>query len=251
MIDTHCHLFDPPLSPGETLPRLAGSQVTGVVCVATHLASWEPMAAGFGEVSSALQHAYLGLGLHPWFVSEATPGWPERLRTLLGNADAVGEIGLDRGDRAPGIELQMEPFGLQMELAEEMEKPALLHVVRAHDLVLGHLSGHPKVRGIIHAFSGSPQEAAAYIDRGWLLGIGGGIARENAHRLRRIVKGLPLSALVLETDSPYMWTPGSPAGSSWPGEVVGVAEHLARLLDEPLERVAAVTTRNLTELFQR
>ncbi|MBU1239274.1 TatD family hydrolase [Myxococcota bacterium] len=250
MIDTHCHLFDPPLDLTSVLARLGESSLSGLVCVATYQSSWENMIASFGQVKERLPHAFLALGVHPWFVEQRTPDWEEQLKVFLHGASAVGEIGLDRGPRAPSIDIQMAPFEIQMAIARDMNLPALLHVVKAHDLVLHHLKQFPRSRGIIHAFSGSPQEARFYIDQGWFLGVGGSIARENAHRLRRIIRGIPLEALVLETDSPYMGTPGCTPGGSWPGETIEVARHLAKIRGDSLERVLEVTTGNALGIFE-
>lgn len=249
MFDTHCHLFDPPLDPGSALADAVRNKLTGLAVVCTHFSSLPKIIEGRPGVREVLPGAVFALGVHPWFVEELPEGWEEPLREALAHVEAVGEIGLDRGKRAPDIQLQLGPFSKQMAMARSLDKPALLHVVRAHDLVLAHLKEHPGGRGIIHAFSGSPADAKAYVALGWCLGIGGGIARESAHRLRRIVKGLPLEALVLETDSPYMWTPASEAGASAPADVVGVAEKLAEIKGVPLEQVVEITSANARRIL--
>lgn len=249
MIDTHCHLFDPPLADDITgvVTRASEAGVTGLFVVATDVASWDRLKHRNSADTWPLKTVRYALGLHPWFVTDAPAGWLERMESELSRFDAVGEIGLDRGSRAPEIELQIPVFHAQMELSEQTKKPALLHVVRAHDLVLQYLKEHPSVRGIIHSFSGSPADARSYIDKGWLLGVGFGITRPNAHRLRRVVKGLPLDALVLETDSPYMKPEGEER--SEPAMVRAVAEKLAELHGVEVEHVIEVTTRSALNLI--
>ncbi len=251
MIDTHCHLFDPPLVDDipDVVNRAADAGVSGLFVVATDIPSWDRLQNRNTADTSQVQTVHYALGLHPWFVADIPEGWLERLEAELPAFDAVGEIGLDRGNRAPDIELQMPVFHAQMELSEQTGKSALLHVVRAHDLVLQYIKEHPSVRGIIHAFSGSPADARSYIDKGWLLGVGGGITRERAHRLRRIVKGLPLEALVLETDSPYLGTDDVPPGRSEPYLVRKVAEKISELHGVDVEYVIEVTTRNALNLM--
>ncbi|MBU1068905.1 TatD family hydrolase, partial [Myxococcota bacterium] len=152
----------------------------------------------------------------------------------------------------PAMELQEPVFARQLRLAAGAGLPVLVHVVKAHDLVLHHLKENGQgVRGIIHAFSGSPEDARAYIDRGFLLGIGGGITRENAHRLRRVVSKIPLESLVMETDSPYLGTETIPAGASRPVHVLQVAQKLAELFGVPLETVVTVTTAGFLGLWER
>ncbi len=219
MIDTHCHLFDEPLRQmwAQAADEAASAGCTGLVVVATWASSWEEIVRRREELRGHLPDSRIAVGLHPWYVHEAPADWEHRLQEHLPHVDAVGEIGLDRGERAPDLAMQEPVFERQLEMAAQHGLPVLLHVVRAHDLVLHHLKRFDgRLRGIVHAFSGSPEDARAYIDRGFLLGIGGGITRENAHRLRRVVSKLPPSSLVLETDSPYLGTETVPAGSPAP-----------------------------------
>ncbi|MBU1241583.1 TatD family hydrolase [Myxococcota bacterium] len=254
MIDSHCHLFDAPLreDPEGVLAEAGEAGITGVLVVATWASAWDEIVASRGRVRQMLPDSRVAAGLHPWFVHEAPQDWDERLTALLPRLDAIGEIGLDRGERAPAMDLQEPVFARQLRLAAGAGLPVLVHVVKAHDLVLHHLKETGQgVRGIIHAFSGSPEDARAYIDRGFLLGIGGGITRENAHRLRRVVSKIPLESLVMETDSPYLGTETIPAGASRPVHVLQVAQKLAELFGVPLETVISVTTAGFLGLWER
>ncbi len=253
MIDTHCHLFDPPLDAdvAGVLAEAGKAGLQGVLVVATWASSWKTIVEQRGMVRGFLPLSGCAIGLHPWFVHDIPVDWETRLSSLLDGADALGEIGLDRGDRAPAMELQEPVFERQLELAVQRKLPVLLHVVRAHDLVLHHLKNHQgKVRGIVHAFSGSPEDARSYLDRGFKLGIGGGITRANAHRLRRVVSRLPLDSIVLETDSPYLGTETVPAGSSRPAHVVQVAEKLAQVMGVSVEEVVTQTTAAFGQLME-
>jgi len=253
MIDTHCHLFDAPLrdDPEGVLGEALAAGCTGVLVVATWASAWEEIAASRARVRAVLPDSRVAAGLHPWFVHEAPADWQSRLAALLPRLDAIGEIGLDRGERAPAMELQEPVFARQLQLASEAGLPVLVHVVKAHDLVLHHLKENGRnIRGIIHAFSGSPEDARAYIERGFLLGIGGGLTRENAHRLRRVVSKIPPESLVLETDSPYLGTETVPAGASRPAHVLQVALKLAELLGVSLESVVSLTTAGYKGLWE-
>ncbi len=254
MIDTHCHLFDDPLRESWTqvLAEAAQAGCTGVVVVATWATAWEEIAGHRTDVREILPDSRVAVGLHPWYVHQVPADWQERLETLLPRVDAVGEIGLDRGERAPAMELQEPVFARQLEMAAAHGLPVLLHVVRAHDLVLHHLKAFGgKLRGIVHAFSGSPEDARAYVERGFLLGIGGGITRENAHRLRRIAAKLPHEAIVLETDSPYLGTETVPAGASRPVHAAQVAARLAQELGLSMEETIRITSENARRLWER
>lgn len=253
VIDTHCHLFDEPLRETwiQTVDEAATAGCTGVVVVATLAVSWNEIVSHRESLRQHLPDSRIAVGLHPWYVHEAPFNWEQQLATLLPQVDAVGEIGLDRGERAPDLALQEPVFERQLEMAAQHHLPVLLHVVRAHDLVLHHIKRFSgKLRGIVHAFSGSPEDAKAYIERGFLLGIGGGITRENAHRLRRIVSKLPLSSLVLETDSPYLGTQTVPAGSSRPAHVAQVAAQLAQVFALPETDIIRMTSENARRLWE-
>jgi len=254
MIDSHCHLFDAPLreDPDGALAEAREAGLSGILVVATWASAWDEIVESRARLRGVLPDSRVAAGLHPWFVHEAPEDWAARLASLLPRLDAIGEIGLDRGERAPAMELQEPVFARQLQLASEAGLPVLVHVVKAHDLVLHHLKENGRhIRGIIHAFSGSPEDARAYIDRGFLLGIGGGITRENAHRLRRVVSKLPLESLVMETDSPYLGTETIPAGASRPVHVLQVAKKLADLFSVPLETVVSTTTAGFLGLWER
>lgn len=254
VIDTHCHLFDEPLRETwvQAAEEAAQAGCTGLVVVATWASAWEEIVSRREELRRRLPDSRVAVGLHPWYVHQAPADWADQLEKFLAQADAAGEIGLDRGDRAPELALQEPVFERQLEMAAAHGLPVLLHVVRAHDLVLHHLKAFSgKLRGIVHAFSGSPEDARAYVERGFLLGIGGGITRENAHRLRRIASKLPPESLVLETDSPYLGTETVPAGASRPAHVAQVARRLAQVLELPDAEVIRITSANVRRLWER
>jgi TatD DNase family protein len=103
--------------------------------------------------------------------------------------------------------------------------------------------------GIVHAFSGSLQQAEQYAELGFLVGIGGALTYPRAQRLQKLFKTLPLTQIVLETDAPDMPLCGQQGKRNTPENLFAILETLAELRDETIEHVAAVTTGNCRQLF--
>lgn len=206
-IDTHCHLdageFEADRDAVVQRARAAG--VGSVVLPA--IAPFD-----FDTVRELAQRHGLqyALGIHPLYVEPLTEAALDELAAALAahrddpRLVAVGEIGLDHF--VPGLDRakQSRFFERQLDLAREHGLPVLLHTRRAVDPVLKQLRLRPGLGGIAHAFNGSEQQARAFIELGFKLGFGGAMTFERALQLRRLAAGLPLEALVLETDAPDM-----------------------------------------------
>jgi len=159
--DSHCHLQDPRFAGriAEVLARARAAGVTHMVCCATREADWDRV------LELARDHAGVlpMLGLHPWFVAEAAPGWPGRLRTLAqAPRIGIGECGLDFSPGRPGRAGQEAAFEAQVRLAIDLDRPLSIHCVRAWGRLLDLLrrTGIPAAGAALHAFSGSAEVAA-------------------------------------------------------------------------------------------
>ena len=146
---------------------------------------------------------------------------------------------------------QLNILSQQLQLAADFDKPVILHVRKAHDLTLQQLRRVRLSRGgVVHAFSGSEQQAREYIKLGFKLGVGGSITYERARKLRRTFAALPLSALVLETDAPDMPLCGYQGETNYPERAAQVANVLAELRGVTPEEIAAATLQNTREVFR-
>jgi TatD DNase family protein len=167
----------------------------------------------------------------------------------------VGEIGLD--GFVPGLDMarQVHFFRAQLELAQAQALPVILHVRRSAEQVLQQLRQVRVRGGIAHAFNGSLQQARAFIDLGFVLGLGGALTYERATRLRELARELPLESLVVETDAPdippqWLYTTaaaraeGQPQGRNSPAELPRIATLLATLRDVAPQTLARQTTDN-------
>ncbi|MFD2189909.1 TatD family hydrolase [Pistricoccus aurantiacus] len=253
LIDAHCHLdfadFD-----DDRDAMFARAQKAGVghfVVPGTTRECWQKVLA-LGE----RPEVDICLGLHPYFIGEhRTGGEDSDLQALEALLDehpevvAVGECGIDARFRE-SLDAQWTLFDAQLRIAKKRELPVVIHCVHANDGVAKRLRQLELPKGgLIHAFSGSPEQAERFLDLGYWLGLGGATTYDRAKRLHRAVQAIPDDGYVLETDSPDMPLSGYRGQRNEPARVVLVAEHLAGLRNQSKEEIAEHSTANVRRLF--
>ncbi len=183
-------------------------------------------------------------GLHPYFLDQhqiTDIDWLEQQLITDANVIAVGEIGLDKvlAKTAQQLTLQQQYFYSQVELAQQYNKKLILHIRAMHDEACSYLRQKGFTHGgIVHAFSGSEQQAKAWLDLGFKLGIGGAMTHPRAYKLRRTIRAIPLEAWLLETDSPDMKPAFWAAEYNSPRTIVLMAACLAELKNKSLAEIA-------------
>jgi len=262
--DSHCHLdapeFDADRAGVVTRTRAAG--VTQMVIPAVGAFDFESVRA------LAHEHGFAyALGLHPLYVMQAQE---QDLTLLAGLLEqhredprlvAVGEIGLDFF--VPGLDAARQEFFYveQLKLARRFDLPVILHVRKSADQLLRGLRRVAVSGGIAHAFNGSQQQAASFVELGFKLGFGGTLTFERSLQIRRLAATLADSALVLETDAPdippqwlYKTQAERAAGAvarNEPGELPRIAASLAALRHWSLEDTARQTSANVRAALPR
>lgn len=144
------------------------------------------------------------LGLHPWFVAEASTEWSSRLETLLRSHRAgVGECGLDFGRKDTHRAAQEAAFRAQLRLAHALHRPVAMHTVRAWGRLLDLLreEGVPAAGAMVHAFGGSAETALVLESMGVFLSFSGELLRHDRPKLKEAMRAVASSHLLLETDS--------------------------------------------------
>lgn len=253
LIDTHCHLGDPPLCDDEAgvLARARAAGVAAFVCPSGDRPS---SMAALGLAGRHPGTVFAAAGLHPGFVPAGPAADLSWLAAMIGGGRllAVGEIGLDAAVAGAGPDAQEDAFRRQAGMARDAGLPILVHVRGAFDRMIRVLEslGPGGPGGILHAFGGSAEVATRLFRLGFLRGVGGNATRPGSARIRRAVAATPLDAIVLETDAPYIGTDTRPAGRVEPADLPEVARAVAGLLDVPIETVAARTTANARRLFR-
>jgi TatD DNase family protein len=142
------------------------------------------------------------LGLHPWFVAEASPEWAPRLESLLRSHPAgVGECGLDFARKDTDRSFQEAAFRLQLRLARDLHRPIALHGVRAWGRLVTLLREEGvSSAAMVHAYSGSPETARELQSMGIFLSFSGDLLNSNRPKLRESLRAVDASHLLLETD---------------------------------------------------
>ena len=244
LFDTHCHIdlddFDNDREQVLNDARAAG--VSDILVPAVQRSRW----SGLTQLCAGDPGLHPALGMHPVYLHRHRP---EDIRALADEIArnrpvAIGEIGLDWQLRDLDRTQQQGLLEAQLELAEAFALPVVLHVRKAHDPMLNTLKRFRLQGGFCHAFNGSTEQAARYIDLGFGLGFGGMLTFERSRHLRRLAADLPFDFLVLETDAPDMTVASHRYQRNSPAYLPEVLGHLAALRGLPETEVAERTTAN-------
>ena len=249
LVDSHSHFdvdaFD--VDRAKVLARAHDAGVVAQVLPSIHAEGWPRLQA----VCASVPGLHAAYGLHPVYLHEHRPEHLLALRAQLQQEDcvAVGEIGLDYFLDQLDRDQQQYYFDAQLALAREFELPVIVHARRAVDAVIASLRRFAPVKGVIHSFGGSQEQARQLYQLGCMLGIGGPVTYERAQRLRRLVATMPLEHLLLETDSPDQPDSAWRGQRNEPARLPVVLDAIARLRGESREAIAAATTANAERLF--
>ena len=222
---------------------------------AAHSAAEAPTAAP-PERFAAAPALYFAAGFHPSNLQDYQKGDEERLASLLQSPKgvAVGEIGLDYHYEDTDEEAQKRAFCAQLELAEALCLPVIIHSRDAAADTLQILKDNrAKLRagGVMHCFSGSPETAKEYLKLGLYISFAGPVTFKNARRLDEAAKIVPPERILAETDSPYLAPEPFRGTLNTPKNVVQVYEKLAQLRGEEVFALAARIHENAKTLFYK
>lgn len=258
LIDTHCHFDFPEFDHDrDTVWRRGhGLNIRGLVVPGVSPEQW-PRARLLADTHHDI---YFSVGLHPWWIETFIAKYSghhtaqSALRSAIEKDSyhkrciALGECGLDKNIETP-LNVQQEFVDIHCELAVSLDKPLIIHSVKTHDLMFNVVKKHGVHRGIIHAFSGSAEQALAFCRLGLGLGVGGTITYERANKTREAIKRAPLEHLVLETDAPDMPLHGKQGERNSPCYLPQIAQTLADLRGEPYELICRKTYENSQRIF--
>jgi TatD DNase family protein len=249
LVDTHVHLDDPAFDAdrAEVVARARAAGVARQVVPAIDAATWPRMR----DACAAHPGLFAAYGLHPLLLPRHRPrhvedlrGWIERERPV-----AVGEIGLDYFVEGLDRDTQRDYFDAQLKLAREFDLPVIVHARRAVEDVIIAIRKVGGLRGVVHSYAGSIEQARQLHEAGFLLGFGGPATYPRANRIRQVVAAVPLDQLLLETDSPDQPLCGHQGQRNEPCRLPGVLEAIAALRDEDVATIARATTANAERLF--
>ncbi len=252
LFDTHAHYdadaFD--ADRMEVLSSMPGQGVELILNPGCDLKSSQTAV----ELAERFPFVYAAVGVHPeecadWNAEHDIPV----LEALAQNPKvrAIGEIGLDyHWAENPPRELQQQAFHAQLELAEKLDLPVIVHDRDAHHDCLDIVRAHPNVTGVYHCYSGGVEDAKTLMKLGWMISFTGSITFKNARRALEVIDLLPLDRMMIETDSPYMSPEPFRGRRNDSGRVHLVAEAIARRKGLDPEEVARITLENGRRFFR-
>jgi TatD DNase family protein len=249
LCDSHSHIDAPEFAAdrADVIARARAAGVVEQIVPAVTRASWE----GVRLLAHAEPGIYAAYGLHPMYLADHRAPHLDELRWWLERERpvAVGECGLDFFVPDLDAQAQREYFEAQLRLAREFDLPLIMHARRAVDEVILAVRRIGALRGVVHSFSGSAEQARQLWNMGFMIGLGGPITYPRANRLRSLVATMPIEYLLIETDAPDQPLFGHQGQRNEPArlsEVLAVAAEL-RGVDAPT--LAAQTRDNAARLF--
>ncbi|AMG02732.2 Putative deoxyribonuclease yjjV [Vibrio mimicus VM603] len=252
LFDTHCHFDFAPFTaePELELQRAAEQGVKRLLIPSVGPQDWQAVAELAQRFPSTI---YYALGFHPLYLDSSSPAHLPELEKALMKAEhacvAVGECGLD-GMINVDAQLQEQMLIAQLALASQARLPVILHSRRTHNRLLQLLKQQRfQQGGVLHAFSGSLQEAHQFVDLGFKIGVGGVITYPRANKTRQAIAALATEHLVLETDAPDMPLNGFQGQANHPAQLTKVLETLAQLKDVSVESLAPILWQTSQTVF--
>ncbi|MCQ8212477.1 TatD family hydrolase [Cetobacterium somerae] len=248
LVDTHCHLDNEKFDEDrlEVIERIK-ENLEFCVNIGYDLASSKKSL----ELAKEYDFIYAVIGVHPIDIAEYSEEVEKELELLGKNPKvvAIGEIGLDYHWMTEPKEVQQERFKKQLELAERLNKPVVIHTRDAMEDTVNILKEYPNITGVIHCYPGSLETAKQLVDR-FYLGIGGTLTFKNSKKAVEVVKDIPLDRIVIETDCPYLTPEPFRGKRNEPIYVEYVAKKIAEIKEISVEDVTKITTENAKKLYR-
>ena len=251
LIDTHCHLdlenYDPDRE--EVIERARNAGLVHLITIGI-----DPDSSA-KAIALAEKHEFISatVGHHPHDASTLRDEDLERLREMGRHPQVVGfgEIGLDYFRNISPQEVQRQRFDDLIQIGMELKLPLVIHDRDAHQDILDHLvsAGASRNGGIIHCFSGDYGLARRFLDMGFYISIPGTVTFPKATELREVVARLPMDAILLETDAPFLTPVPKRGRRNEPALVRHTAEEVAKIKGLSLEETARATTANARTAF--
>ncbi|MEZ9913521.1 TatD family hydrolase [Vibrio breoganii] len=254
--DTHCHLDFPEFTSQQDkyCDLFNQNKIVRFFVPSVGPSNWQDVLGLASDTHS------IGLGIHPCFLQPLIDNHTldndlERLGALvLENRDhisAIGECGLDKRIDTP-ISTQLSAFNVQIDLAEQLKLPLVIHSVQQHHNIRESLKGRQRDNlGVVHGFSGNYQQAKMLVDLGLKIGVGGVITWPTAQKTREAIAKLPLGSIVLETDAPDMRISGQQHHPNSPHFIPLIFNHLVELRPESSSIISEKIWENSIYLFSR
>ena len=246
-IDSHCHLSKEYYDSLDEIVNKAKENKVNTLIISG--CDKNGIIEGL-DIINKYDNIYMTIGYHPSEANITTNEdliWLENLIKENDKIIAVGEIGLDYYWVKDNKEIQRDLFRKQLDIATRLNLPVVIHSREATQETYDILKEY-RLNGIIHCYSGSLEMAREYIKLGYKIGIGGVVTFKNTN-LVEVVKGIDITDITLETDSPYLTPTPYRGKQNSPEYIPLIAEKISEIKDITKEQVGEITTNNIKELF--
>ena len=249
IFDTHSHYDDERFNDDREL-LLSALPEKGIANVVSCGCDIESVRAN-QELAHKYDYLYFAAGFHPENLEGAALGDIEIIREIAADEKclAIGEIGLDYHWMTSTKEVQKEFFAHQLELANALNMPVIVHDREAHGDTMELLREY-KPKGVMHCFSGSKEMAKAVVSLGMYIGLNGVVTFKNARKSLEVVKEIPLERLVLETDCPYLAPEPNRGKRNDSSLIPFIAEKIGEVLGKSAQEILDITNENAQRLYE-
>lgn len=247
-IDTHCHLNFPELYENRkaVVERAVVAGVTKIVTIGTDIESSRKSI----EIAAEFPGVYAAVGIHPTDLPKVNDNWQAELIELLRQPKvvAVGETGLDYYWDTTEPDDQKRFFKAQIEIAKKSALPMIIHNRRADADIKSILMEKQYFNGVLHCYSSDKFFAAEMLEMGLILSFTGNVTY-GSKKLRRVLEAIPVEAIMLETDAPFITPVPHKDKTNEPAYIPLIAEKIAGIKNLSVEKLATVTTQTALKFF--
>lgn len=204
IFDTHAHYEDEKFKKNKT-ELLLNMQKNGVEKICNVGTSLEESKKSI-ELANEYDFIFSSVGIHPFYAESLEKNWEEKFLKLAKSKKvvAIGEAGLDYSAKEFSKKKQFEIFEKQLNIAEKLNLPIIIHSRDAKEDTLAIVKNFPKVKGVVHCFSEDFKTALEYVKLNYFIGFTGIVTFKNADKTKKAAESTPKENLVVETDCPYM-----------------------------------------------
>lgn len=245
-IDTHAHI-DYFSDPKTIVEQALEANVGKIILPGVEPDKFDTIISLIDEYNCV----YGALGVHPSEADKFNDETVKRINELAKHPKivALGEIGLDYYWDKKNTQQQKDIFKIQLEIANSLNLPVLIHNRDAHKDTFDILEKYEIKNAIMHCFSGSVEYAKECVKKGFLIGIGGVVTFKNAKVIKEVVKEIPIENIVLETDAPYLAPHPFRGSENSPKYLSFISKEIANIKDMPPIEVENITTQNALKFF--
>ena len=250
-IDSHAHIQLSQFNQDReaVLTRAEKADVSNILVIGFDMET----SLGAVELAEQHTHIYATVGMHPHDAKDLTTDVLKTFRELAAHPKviALGEMGLDYYRNLSPRPVQKEAFEQQLDLAEELQMPIVIHNRDAYMDILPILEArHGRIQGVLHCFTGDVELMQRSLAIGFYIGIGGILTYPNAKDVQAVAREVPEDRLLIETDCPWLAPQFRRGKRNEPAYVRAIAEKIAELRDTSIETIGKITTKNFESLFK-